>query len=194
MLTKRQSYQSCLKYRTRIIAAFHHPAKFFKRRNIIYQPSDIKRFGELGHRLFLIFGQYQKIIPAECTTRTVMDRAANRDAVIRLSQQLFEKARSMDVDEVIAALEAADVPCAKANHLGDLPEHPQMQANGLFVESEHPVAGPMVEPKNPVHFSATPSGCGFASAMLGQHSDEILAELGYGDDAISMLRDRGVIG
>lgn len=125
---------------------------------------------------------------------TVMDRAANRDAMTRLSEQLFERARSMDVDEVIAALEAADVPCAKANHLGDLPEHPQMQANGLFVESEHPVAGPMVEPKNPVHFSATPSGCGFASAMLGQHSDEILAELGYGGDAISMLRDRGVIG
>jgi crotonobetainyl-CoA:carnitine CoA-transferase CaiB-like acyl-CoA transferase len=100
----------------------------------------------------------------------------------------------MDVDEVIAALEAADVPCAKAHQLVDLPEHPQMQANRLFVESEHPVAGPMVEPKNPVHFSATPSGCGFASAILGQHSDEILAELGFGDDAIAALRGRGVIG
>jgi crotonobetainyl-CoA:carnitine CoA-transferase CaiB-like acyl-CoA transferase len=125
---------------------------------------------------------------------TVMDRAVNRDAVKELSERLFEKARSMDVDEVIAALEAADVPCAKANQLGDLPEHPQMQANRLFVESEHPVAGPMVEPKNPVHFSATPSGCGFASAILGQHSDEILAELGFGDDAIAALRGRGVIG
>jgi crotonobetainyl-CoA:carnitine CoA-transferase CaiB-like acyl-CoA transferase len=125
---------------------------------------------------------------------TVMDRAAHRDVVTALSERLFEKARSMDVDEVIAALEAADVPCARANHLGDLPDHPQMQANGLFVESEHPVAGSMVEPKNPVHFSATPSGCGFASAGLGQHSDEILAELGLGDDAIATLRDRGVIG
>lgn len=125
---------------------------------------------------------------------TVMDRAANRHDVARLSEQILEKARDMDIDEVIAALEAADVPCARANRLGDLPEHSQLQANGLFVESEHPVAGPMVEPKNPVHFSATPSGCGFASAMLGQHSDEILAELGYCDEAIAGLREHGVIG
>ncbi len=125
---------------------------------------------------------------------TVMDRAQNREDLAELSQQLLAKAKDMDVDEAIAALEAADVPCARANQLGDLPEHPQMQANGLFVESEHPVAGPMVEPKNPVHFSITPSGCGFASAMLGQHSDEILAELGYGTETIARLRDRGVIG
>lgn len=125
---------------------------------------------------------------------TVMDRAAHRDEVAELSQQVFDAALTMDIDEVIDALEAADVPCARANHLGDLPEHPQMQANGLFVESEHPVAGPMVEPKNPVHFSATPSGCGFPSAMLGQHSEEILSELGLTQEEISVLRDRGVIG
>ena len=123
-----------------------------------------------------------------------MDRAVNRDEVTRLSKQAFDKALSMDIDEVVNALEAADVPCARANQLGDLPDHPQMQANGLFVESEHPVAGPMVEPKNPVHFSATRSGCGFPSAMLGQHSDEILSELGLSHEDIAVLRDRGVIG
>lgn len=125
---------------------------------------------------------------------TVMDRNANKNVVDILFRQGLAGAREMDVDEVVTQLEAADVPCARAQYLGDLPQHPQMQANGLFVESEHPVAGPIVEPKNPIHFSSTPSGCGFASATLGQHSNEILSEMGFSGQDIDTLRTDNVIG
>lgn len=125
---------------------------------------------------------------------TVMDRAIHHDELTALSQQVLDAALSMDIDDTIAALEAADVPCARANRLDELPDHPQMRANGLFVESEHPVAGPIVEPKNPVHFSETPSGCGAPSAMLGQHTDDILAELGFSQEEIAGLRASGAVG
>mgnify|MGYP003530599563 CR=1 FL=1 len=85
------------------------------------------------------------------------------------------------------------MPCAKAHSLEELPAHPQMQANGLFVESEHPVAGRLIEPRSPARFSGTPTGCGFSSGTLGQHSDEILLELGFDWDRIGKLKTEGAI-
>lgn len=125
---------------------------------------------------------------------TMADRSINRERVVEISQQIFARALELDVDEAVARMEQNDVPCAKAHQLGELPNHPQMQANGLFVENEHPQAGTLVEPKNPIHFSKTPSGCGFPSASVGQHSDQILRELGLDDERISTLRQQGVIG
>ncbi len=124
---------------------------------------------------------------------TMADRSANRPYMEEISAQVFANAAQMDVDEAIAALQAADVPCARAHAIEELPEHPQMQANGLFVKTQHPVAGELLEVKNPAHFSKTPSGCGFASATLGQHSDEILAALGIDADTIAEYRDAGIV-
>ena len=124
---------------------------------------------------------------------SIMQRNINRDAVAEVSQQVFARALELDVDETIAKLEAADVPCAKAYSLDELPQHAQMQANGLFVTTAHPQAGTLVEPKTPANFSNTPAGCGFPSAALGAHSAEILAELGFSEDDIEALRERNAI-
>lgn len=126
--------------------------------------------------------------------RTVADRNRHGDKLQALAAAIYANARGMDVDEVVARLEAADVPCAKAHSLDELPAHPQMQANGLFVESEHPVAGRLLEPRSPVRFGGTPTGCGFPSAALGQHSDEILRELGFDANTVAGWREKGVIG
>ncbi|MDZ7785276.1 MAG: CaiB/BaiF CoA-transferase family protein [Halioglobus sp.] len=125
---------------------------------------------------------------------SIMQRNANRDAVAEVSRQVFARALELGVDETIAKLEAADVPCAKAYALEDLPEHEQMQANGLFVNTEHPQAGHLVEPKTPANFSATPASRGFPCATLGAHSAQILVELGFSDDEIQSLRERNAIG
>lgn len=124
---------------------------------------------------------------------TIMDRSANNELVVDISNQIFERALQLDVDETLAKLEAAGVPCAKAMTLSELPYNEQIQANGLFVHYEHPVAGHMVEPKNPVKFGATPSGCGFPGPSLGEHTDEILQELGFTSSYIEDLRERGVV-
>jgi crotonobetainyl-CoA:carnitine CoA-transferase CaiB-like acyl-CoA transferase len=125
---------------------------------------------------------------------TVMDRNANVDVMYDTIAAVLEKAAQTPVDEAIALLEAADVPCARAYYLHELPEHPQMQANGLFVETDHPVAGRMVEPKYPANYSATPAVPATPAAGLGQHSREILAEIGYDETQIEALAAAGVIG
>ena len=69
-----------------------------------------------------------------------------------------------------------------------------MQANGTFVESDHPQGGRIIEPKTPVNFGATPAGVGMPSASLGLHTDEILAELNYDAEAIERLRVENIVG
>ncbi|MEH6593283.1 MAG: CaiB/BaiF CoA-transferase family protein [Halioglobus sp.] len=125
---------------------------------------------------------------------TAMDRNGHPDLLEQTFNKLRAVARELSADEAMASMEAADVPCARAMFLSDLPEHPQMKINHSFVETDHPQAGRMVEPRNPARFSATPSGVGAPCSALGQHSDEILLELGYDSEAIEQLRSSGAVG
>ena len=121
-----------------------------------------------------------------------MDRAVNADAMFDIIQKVYANAAKVDVDEGIAAMVANDVPCAKAMDIKELPDHPQIIANGTFVTSEHRVAGNIREPRFAPEFENTPAGVGAGSPMLGEHSDQILKELGYEDD-IAALRAANVI-
>jgi crotonobetainyl-CoA:carnitine CoA-transferase CaiB-like acyl-CoA transferase len=125
---------------------------------------------------------------------TVMDRNSNSDALMDLMRGVVGKAAEMDADTAMAALEAEDVPCSRAMHLHELPDHPQMLANESFAQIDNPLAGPMIEPNNPANFSVTPSAEPRASASLGEHTDEILADLGRNEEQITTLRAAGVVG
>ncbi|HQR02763.1 MAG: CoA transferase [Proteobacteria bacterium] len=119
-------------------------------------------------------------------------RNENFDEVRALFGRLYARAREMPVDAVLARLEAADVPCAKALRVEELPSHPQFQANGLFTVTDHPRAGPILGPRTPVRFSATPDVQGLKAPELGEHSDVILTELGW-ETPVATLREQGVI-
>jgi len=120
-------------------------------------------------------------------------RNENFDDVRALFGRLYARAREMRVDDILAQLEAADVPCAKALRVEELPSHPQFQSNGLFALTDHPRAGPILGPRTPVRFGATPDVTGRRAPDLGEHSDAIVAELGWPTPAAT-LRERGVIG
>ncbi len=68
---------------------------------------------------------------------------------------------------------------------------PQVEANELIVESTHPHAGPMREPRPAAKFDVTPSSIRRPAPSLGEHTDEVLKEIGVED--IETLRSAGVI-
>ena len=78
----------------------------------------------------------------------------------------------------IAALEEADLLCAAVKNLSEVLEDEQTKANEMIVEFEHPLNGTMQAIACPIHFSAIDAGVRMAPPRLGEHNDEILAELG----------------
>jgi crotonobetainyl-CoA:carnitine CoA-transferase CaiB-like acyl-CoA transferase len=74
----------------------------------------------------------------------------------------------------------------------ELVADPHAVAVGLFEEFDHDVVGRVRLPRHPIRFRRTPAQLGADSPTLGQHTDELLAELGL-DDRIADLRSRGVV-
>ena len=68
---------------------------------------------------------------------------------------------------------------------------PQVQANGILVENDHPVAGRLRQARTPALFSETPAEHRFGAPALGGQTREILAEAGYSAAEIDALIDSG---
>ena len=90
-------------------------------------------------------------------------------------------------------LEAAGVPCAPVLTRNELVQHEQIAASGILVESDHPHAGRLRQARPAARFDRTPPGIRSGAPLLGEHSDEILGEIGVGPDHIAALRAAGVI-
>jgi crotonobetainyl-CoA:carnitine CoA-transferase CaiB-like acyl-CoA transferase len=71
--------------------------------------------------------------------------------------------------------------------------HPQIQASGLVGEQDHPSGGRLRQPRPAARFDRTPAAPGRPAPALGQHTDEILAELGLDAGEIQALRREAVV-
>jgi len=83
-------------------------------------------------------------------------------------------------EEWLDRLTAEGVPCAPVLTRTQMLTHPQVIANGIVTETEHPVAGLLRQARPAARFSATPAAIRRGGAALGEHTAEILAEIGYG--------------
>lgn len=93
--------------------------------------------------------------------------------------------------ELLAALRAADIPCAPMNRLEDLPNDPHIRATGFLREVEHPTEGTLLQTGVPIRFSRSPGTPGRSAPRLGEHSFEILAEAGYDESEIGAMIGTG---
>jgi len=96
--------------------------------------------------------------------------------------------------EALGALERAGIPGASVLTPQEVLENPQVQATGVFEALEFPgLARAVPVPRAPVWLSETPGTIRRRAPLVGEHTDVILADLGYGSEAIAELRGKGVV-
>jgi formyl-CoA transferase len=120
---------------------------------------------------------------------TVRKRAARAADLIPKIRRALSKRTALEWEEVFGER----VPCCAVRTIEDMFEHPQVLAEDLVGEFEHPVAGKYRSFTRPVRFSATPGPTPFAAPALGQHTAEVLEATGYTPDEISAMRTKKVI-
>lgn len=91
------------------------------------------------------------------------------------------------------AMEAAKVPGGAINDLGEVFQDPQVQSRGMVVPMDHPLSDQLRMVASPIKLSATPVAYRLPPPLLGQHTDEVLGELGHAPEAIHAWRKQGVI-
>lgn len=98
------------------------------------------------------------------------------------------------VDEWLKELEEAGIPCGPINTIDRVINDPQVQAREMIVETDHPVAGKIKMAGVPIKMSATPGAVERPAPLLGQHTEEILAEvLGLSAEEVAALRAKDVL-
>jgi len=114
----------------------------------------------------------------------------NRQALGGLLAQEFRK---WPTAEILKRLVAGEVPVGPVLSLEELPDDAQIRHNECIVERTHPSAGPLRHARPAARFDKTPQQPGRLPPLLGEHTEEILAELGYDAAACQALRGAGVI-
>ena len=94
--------------------------------------------------------------------------------------------------EAMEILNKYDIPCGPILSMKEIAEEPSLRRTGTVVEVDHPKRGKYLSVGNPIKMSDSPTEV-LRSPLLGEHTDEVLAELGYTKDQVAALRSEGAI-
>ncbi len=123
---------------------------------------------------------------------TITERVKHSDLTSQMMNQCYDVAATLTTDDAMARLNAQRVPCGVVLSPAELVEDEHARAIGLFVERDHDIVGRLRLPRHPILFTRTPAELGAGAPALGEHTDEILAEIGLGDRG-NDLRADGVV-
>ena len=181
--------------------------------HFFYQPLEAEALGRVGiypYRLFetrddqiFIGGATDKFWRMLCEVLGVPGLAAdprydtNEKRTARLTELgpiLEPLLRERTTAEWQAILIEKGVPCGAVGDWSGFFNDPQVEAMEMNQQTEHPLIGPARVTGLPINFEKTPGRIQRAAPMLGEHTEEVLKELGYDNEKIAGLRKAGAIG
>ncbi|URI07502.1 CoA transferase [Aquincola tertiaricarbonis] len=144
-------------------------------------------------------GQFRKLCevlgqPAWAADERYATNAQRVRHIGELAPMLRQAFAGWQREALIAALDAAGVPCGAINSVAEVFRDPQVVARGLLRHVPHPTGVDVPQVGSPMRFAEAQLQVPAAPPLLGQHSDDILAGLGYGAEAVAALRREGVVG
>jgi crotonobetainyl-CoA:carnitine CoA-transferase CaiB-like acyl-CoA transferase len=115
----------------------------------------------------------------------------NAEDLIKIMDRIFE---TRSCDDWLRIFSEHDLFACAVNRFADLPQDPQIIENGYLVDFEHPTLGKIMIPGYPVHFSRSLAETARAAPELGEHTEEVLSEIGgYSPEEISIFRKDGIV-
>lgn len=127
----------------------------------------------------------------EFSVRDPIKRAANIDAIYKRMSKIALERTTAEWEVLLLKI---DVPHAAFAKMTEVQEQPHLKAVGLFQQLEHPTEGTIQQARPPARFSESPAAIRRMPPTLGQHTREVLAEVGYSDADIDALLSAKAIG
>lgn len=141
------------------------------------------------HNLVKALDKPQWLDDERFKTPALRDKHIN-DRLAVIQEALLDKT----ADEWVNLLEQHGVPCAKVLTRNEMIVHPQVAANNVVTEYEHPAAGRLRQSNPAADFSLTPSSIRYGAPHLGEHTIEEIAKLDYSTAEIDQMIADGVLG
>lgn len=127
----------------------------------------------------------------EFAVRDPIKRAANIDAIYKRMHKIALERTTAEWEELLLRI---DVPHAAFAKMKDVGEQPHLKAVGLFQHLEHPTEGTIQQARPPARFSESPAAIRRMPPRLGEHTREVLTEVGYSEADIEALLGANAIG
>lgn len=119
---------------------------------------------------------------------------AGRDRYANERLELTQSALIQRIsEEWLQILDEAGVPCAPVLKRREMIDHPQVKASEIIIETEHPIAGRLRQARPAARFDKTPTEIRRGAPLLGEHTDEILQEVGYDPAQIASFHKDGIV-